>query len=269
VASKGYEVRKRRITKVGALVLSSTPLPLPSSEEITNVLLDTITSMGGVKALVFQSNKNIDEIVGLLKRVRLGREYFSNEAWPPCFASLDAIQNGNGTDEDEKVFVDIIEPWLGAVGSLKLDLLNILQTQLNGTHQDRLDLYPSSIRAPDGSAIPVTYNSETGPMASAKLQQFFGQQESPTVGPPGNAIPVSLILLSPSGKPLAQTIDLPFFWTETYPSVRAEMRGRYPKHPWPDDPMTAEATRLTKKQSNSDKGIDEMKESGKQRKKKR
>ena len=266
VASKGYEVRKRRITKVGALVLSSTPLHLPSSEEITNVLLDTITSMGGVKALVFQSNKNIE---GLLKRVRLGREYFSNEAWPPCFASLDAIQNGNGTDEDEKVFVDIIEPWLGAVGSLKLDLLNILQTQLNGTHQDRLDLYPSSIRAPDGSAIPVTYNSETGPMASAKLQQFFGQKESPTVGPPGNAIPVSLILLSPSGKPLAQTIDLPFFWTETYPSIRAEMRGRYPKHPWPDDPMTAAATRLTKKQSNSDKGIDEMKESGKQRKKKR
>ena len=106
VASKGYEVRKRRITKVGALVLSSTPLHLPSSEEITNVLLDTITSMGGVKALVFQSNKNIE---GLLKRVRLGREYFSNEAWPPCFASLDAIQNGNGTDEDEKVFVDIIE----------------------------------------------------------------------------------------------------------------------------------------------------------------
>lgn len=269
VASKGYEVRKRRITKVGALVLSSTPLPLPSSEEITDVLLDTINSLG-VKALVFQSNKNMDEIAELLKRVGLAQLYFSDETWPPCFASLDAIKNRNGTDEDEKVLVDMIEPWLGAVGSLKLDLLNILRTQLNRNHQDQLDLFPTSIRAPDGSAIPVRYNSEIGPMATAKLQQFFGQQDSPTVGPPGNAIPVSLILLSPSGKPLAQTIDLPFFWTETYPSVRAEMRGRYPKHPWPDDPMSAVATRLTKKQSTSEvQGIDEMKDRSKQRKKKR
>ncbi|KAL3764071.1 hypothetical protein ACHAW5_010441 [Stephanodiscus triporus] len=270
VASKGYEVRKRRITKVGALVLSSTPLPLPSSEEITDILLDTINSLGGVKALVFQSKKNMDEIAELLKRVGLAQLYFRDETWPPCFASLDAIQNRNETDEDEKVLVDMIEPWLGAAGSLKLDLLNILRTQLNRTHQDQLDLFPTSIRAPDGSAIPVIYNSEVGPMASAKLQQFFGQQDSPTVGPPGNAIPVSLILLSPSGKPLAQTINLPFFWAETYPSVRAEMRGRYPKHPWPDDPMSAVATRLTKKQSTSEvQGINEMKDRRKQRGKKR
>jgi ATP-dependent helicase HrpB len=264
VASKGYEVRKRRITKVGALVLSSTPLPLPSSEEITNVLLDTISSLGGAKALVFQLNKNMDEIVELLTRVRLAQEYNCNESWPPCFASLDAIRNGNGNDEDEKVFIDMIEPWLGAVGSLKLDLLSILRSQLTDTHQDQLNLFPTLIRAPDGSAIPVTYSSEIGPTASAKLQQYFGQKESPTVGPPGVAIPVSLVLLSPSGKPLAQTVDLPYFWNDIYPSVRAEMRGRYPKHPWHNDPTTATATRLTTKQSNNDgQVIDEKKERNK------
>ena len=146
--------------------------------------------------------------------------------------------------------LDMIEPWLGAASSLKgLDLLSILNSQLSSEQHYELDnFYPTKIVAPDGSSIPIQYKSETGPVAMAKLQQFFGQQESPRIGK-DNTIPVSLSLLSPSGKPLAETIDLPFFWKETYPSVRAEMRGRYPKHPWPDDPLTAVATKMSKKQS--------------------
>ncbi|KAL9185797.1 hypothetical protein ACHAXT_003574 [Thalassiosira profunda] len=278
VATKGYLVRKRRVMKVGSLVLDSTTLPSPSSEEVTEVLLDTIDSLGGVAALIpMQSKKNGVALTELQRRVNLARRCASDDEWPPCFASLEALQGGDGLEEDERIMTEVIEPWLGAAASLKdLDLRSILQMQITAEQQNQLDRYfPASIEAPDGSSIPISYDSETGPVASAKLQQFFGQQESPTVGPPGKTIPVSLSLLSPAGKPLAQTIDLPFFWSETYPSVRAEMRGRYPKHPWPEDPTTAVASRLTKKQQQIHSGdgnavpVDKRKERNKQRKKKR
>lgn len=124
-----------------------------------------------------------------------------------------------------------------------------------------LDQYfPTHIVAPDGTNVPLSYLNEI-PTASAKLQQFFGSSSSLSVGEPGKSTPISLTLKSPSGKTLAQTIDLPFFWKETYPVVRNEMRGRYPKHPWPEDPMNAIATHLSKKQlalQNGDQDVEKV-----------
>ncbi len=280
VASRGYEVRARNVVKVGSLELSSSPLPSPQPEEVSGILMDTITSLGGVnKALLsMQSKKNIQAITDLRQRIRLARKLTSDDEWPACFAALDKY-----SDENEEILLGLVEPWLAAAGSLKaVDMLQILESSIDPSQKIQLDRdYPRTIVAPDGSKIPLDYDNDP-PLASAKLQQFFGATESPTVGPAHNLIPIALSLLSPSGKnkPLAQTVDLPFFWKETYPAVRAEMRGRYPKHPWPEDPLNAEPTRLSKKalagknssKSTSSSGdttgaaVDKRKERSKQRK---
>ncbi|MBT2366663.1 ATP-dependent helicase HrpB [Streptomyces sp. ISL-10] len=103
------------------------------------------------------------------------------------------------------------------------------------------ELAPERIEVPSGSRIRVEYGGEQ-PVLSVKLQEMFGLRETPTIA----GVPVLVHLLSPAGRPAAVTADLASFWREGYRSVRAELRGRYPKHPWPQDPATAEPTRHTK-----------------------
>jgi ATP-dependent helicase HrpB len=260
VQSKGYEVRARKVTKVGHLELSSTTLPSPSSDEVAKVLVDTIVDLGGVyKAIIpLQPKKVIYSLSDLKHRIRLARKLTSEESWPPCFRALDNSEKGIQTAEDDKILLDLVEPWLIATGSLKgLDMFEILSSSLTAEQQAELDsIVPTKIVAPDGTPITVDYTNDT-PTVSAKLQQFFGTTNSPSIGPVNNLIPLSISLLSPSGKQLALCNDLHFFWKETYPSVRAEMRGQYPKHPWPEDPFTTEPSRLSKKQQQNQRIADD------------
>ncbi|WP_433548169.1 ATP-dependent helicase HrpB [Streptomyces sp. CA-294286] len=114
-----------------------------------------------------------------------------------------------------------------------------------GGEAGRLEEYaPERIQVPSGSRIRVDYGGEQ-PVLAVKLQEMFGLARTPRVG--GTAeVPVLVHLLSPAGRPAAVTADLASFWKEGYRGVRAELRGRYPKHPWPEDPMGVEATRFTK-----------------------
>ena len=273
VPSRGHEVRARRVLKVGSLELSSTPLPSPSTEAVTRVLLETIKKLGGVNVALVQSQskKKKQAIDGLRERVGLAVKMTSPEEWPGCFEQLDNGDFKHSVDED--VLMSLVEPWLAVTSSLKsLDIYQILLASFSVDQLSRLNTdFPTEIEAPDGSKIPVNY-SDGIPMTSAKLQQFFGATASPTIGPQHNTMPISISLLSPSGKPLAQTRDLPFFWNDVYPSVRAEMRGRYPKHPWPEDPMSAIPTRLSKRQQNRlsepEQKIDPRKAKSKQRRRK-
>jgi len=112
----------------------------------------------------------------------------------------------------------------------------------------RLDrLAPATWKVPSGRNVRLDYDADGAVKASVKLQELFGLAETPNLGSPPT--PVTFLLLAPNGRPVQTTQDLKSFWETTYPEVRKQLRGRYPKHPWPEDPWTAEATGRTKKRS--------------------
>jgi ATP-dependent helicase HrpB len=112
-------------------------------------------------------------------------------------------------------------------------------------------LAPERLLVPSGSSIAIDYGPPT-PVLAVKLQEMFGCAETPRIA--GGRQPLQLHLLSPAQRPLQVTQDLGTFWRNVYPEVKKEMKGRYPKHPWPDDPMTAIPTRFTKRHSGATAG---------------
>ncbi|MEV0133966.1 ATP-dependent helicase HrpB [Dactylosporangium sp. NPDC050688] len=122
--------------------------------------------------------------------------------------------------------------------------LRTLRAMLPWPAAQRLDeLAPERLRVPSGSLVRVDYSDPEAPVLAVKVQEAFGWLETPRVG--GGRVAVLLHLLSPAGRPVAVTRDLASFWRTGYPQVRAELRGRYPRHPWPDDPLAAAPTRRT------------------------
>ena len=103
---------------------------------------------------------------------------------------------------------------------------------------------PTHFTAPSGSHVPIDYEAEEGPKLSIRVQELFGLAAHPAIA--GGRVPLVIELLSPAHRPVQVTRDLPGFWRGSYEDVKTEMRGRYPRHPWPDDPLTAPATRRAK-----------------------
>ncbi len=161
-------------------------------------------------------------------------------------------------DVSDSALARHLDDWLGpeieqlATGRAvsAIDLLPAIRRLLPWPEATRLDdLAPERIPVPSGSSIRLTYpaaDDEAGqPVAAVKLQECFGLTETPRIA--NGRVPVLFHLLSPAGRPLAVTADLASFWAGPYAQVRAEMRGRYPKHPWPEDPLTHVATAKTKR----------------------
>ncbi|MAU41451.1 MAG: ATP-dependent helicase HrpB [Kordiimonas sp.] len=165
-------------------------------------------------------------------------------------------QHGDDSDDwpdlREATLYDGLEEWLEPyVTGLtrleqlqKLSLTDILRQQLTWEQQQMLDvLAPEHITVPSGSRLPIDYG-QSPPVLKVRLQEMFGAETTPTVV--GGKIALVIHLLSPAGRPLQITQDLKGFWHNSYPGVRAEMRGRYPKHHWPEDPFSIAPTRRTK-----------------------
>ena len=125
------------------------------------------------------------------------------------------------------------------------DLAAMLDALLPWTLRKRIDAEaPTHFAAPSGSQVPIDYEAEEGPKLSIRVQELFGLAVHPTIA--GGRVPLLIELLSPAHRPVQMTRDLPGFWRGSYKDVRTDLRGRYPKHPWPDDPLTAPATRRAK-----------------------
>jgi ATP-dependent helicase HrpB len=128
-----------------------------------------------------------------------------------------------------------------AQGAVSLDEVNLEAHLPPDLRRDLDRLAPKTIVVPSGRHVRLDYKDDGSVVASAKLQELFGLAESPRLGP--NREPVVLALLAPNGRPVQITQDLRSFWDRVYPEVRRELRGRYPKHPWPEDPWVAKPTR--------------------------
>lgn len=234
-------VLARRRVMLDSLILDDAPLSgrdLPS-EAVLAAVLEGIVPLG-LACLPWT-----EELRQWQARVMLMRRMEGDDSeWPDVSddALLNALQE-EGAD-------CWLAPWLNGITRRaqfsRIELDKALHALLPYASARRLEREaPTRLSVPSGSEVRIDYLPEGGPVLAVKLQEMFGQQESPAVC--GGRCPVVVHLLSPAGRPLQVTRDLAGFWRNGYAAVRAEMRGRYPKHPWPEDPLTAPATKKTNK----------------------
>ena len=232
-------VRAERQRTLGELVLASEPLTTLSDEQKGRCLLDGVRRKG-LHCLPWDEASE-----GLLARLRCAADWLSQHPWPAC------------SDDD---LLESLEQWLlpSVLGMTRLeqlkkvDLTAALRAQLSwplpGILDEQLPVYFS---APTGTRVRIRYVPGQAPAIPVRIQEMFGLAATPRVAE--GRIPLLVELLSPAQRPLQITADLAAFWAGSYEQVKKEMKGRYPRHYWPDNPLEAMPTRLTKKRMDQDK----------------
>ena len=254
-------VTGRRVRRLGALLLEEKVIGQPDPALVAHALLAYLQETG-------LSKLNWTAIARQLQqRLEFLRQHFKEVAGSSLLVSgLDALQPATRNQQpatseawpafDEETLTRELPVWLGPhLTGLKtldqvqrLDLLEPLLARLPGGWNQRqtLDrLAPAALEVPSGSHITLDYSDPAAPVLAVKLQELFGLTETPTVA--AGRVPLLLHLLSPGGRPAQVTRDLRSFWEKGYFEVRKDLKGRYPRHPWPDKPMEHIPTRLTKK----------------------
>ncbi|MDF2491000.1 MAG: ATP-dependent helicase HrpB, partial [Pseudomonas sp.] len=228
-------LRAERQRKVGELVLGREPLPGLDDDARARALLGLVRRKGLALLPWSPELRQWQARVALLRQLDLDAAAQSD--WPDL--SDEALL---GTLEDW------LQPYLGKVSRLshfaQLDLSSILRGLLPWPLPQRLDEWaPLHVHVPSGSNIRLDY-SETPPILAVRLQELFGLADTPRIAQ--GRLQVKLHLLSPARRPVQVTQDLANFWRATYTEVKKDLKGRYPKHYWPDDPLVAEATARAK-----------------------
>ncbi|UHC17372.1 ATP-dependent helicase HrpB [Methylobacterium currus] len=224
-------LRARAQRRLGAVSLAERILPVPPDADSAAILARGLAGLG-IGALPWsKAAQQWRERVMFLRSAE-------GEPWP---------------DLSDSHLAETLPDWLGPhlAGLTRLDeigadrLSDALHDLVPWSLRARLDAEaPTHIEVPTGSRIPVDYAAEGGPVLAVRVQELFGLTRHPTIG--GGTVPLVLHLLSPAQRPIQITRDLPGFWRGSWAAVRADMRGQYPRHPWPEDPTTAPPTRRAK-----------------------
>ena len=232
-SSREQAVLAQRERWLGAINLEARRLENPDSTRVAAAL------MTGIRELGLDSLPWNREARTLQTRMNFARSFDtgSSRPWPAV--------------RDAELLADLehwLAPWLAGMTRRdhwsRLDLQNALLGLLDWNQQQRLnELAPTHLTVPSGSRIPIDYSTDA-PTVAVRLQEVFGLHATPALG--GGKVPLTLQLLSPAHRPVQVTRDLASFWARGYAEVRKELKGRYPRHYWPDDPLTAEATARAK-----------------------
>ena len=230
-------VTARRQRRLDAIVLDDKPVADPAPDSVAAAMLEGLRSMG-LGALPWT-----DELRQWLARVRFvtALKIPTQDAWPDY--SDEAL--GNSLDT-------WLAPWLTDCSRrthlARLDLKAILRARLTATQSRQVDtLAPADLALPTGTRVGIDYLDANAPCASMRMQEVFGLASTPAIG--GGRVPVTFKLLSPARRPLQITRDLASFWRNAYSDVRKDMRGQYPKHYWPENPLDAEPIRGTRRRN--------------------
>ena len=224
------KVVAKRIERLGAIILSEKSTNDPDPQAVSEAVAAALARQG-LTLLPWRDD-------ALELRARLAFLHAIDPKWPDM--SDGALQ----ARADEWLAPHLVK--VRKKGDLaKLDLARLIGEMLTWEQRTKLDeLAPTHLEVPSGSRIRVDYTDTKAPVLAVKLQEVFGWLDTPRLG--GGKVPVTLHLLSPAQRPVQVTKDLANFWKNGYFEVRKDLRGRYPKHPWPEDPLTAPATKRAK-----------------------
>ncbi|HKA99947.1 MAG TPA: ATP-dependent helicase C-terminal domain-containing protein, partial [Methyloceanibacter sp.] len=230
----GASLRARRLRRLGAIALAEQPLAVAADDATARMLAQGAARLGIERLPWTKPLRQWRDRVMFLRRAEGGE-------WPDLSdAALTATA------------ADWLAPALAgktALGELASDdFAQALQGLLPWTLRRRLDAEaPTHFTAPSGSSVPIDYEAQEGPKLAIRVQELFGLDRHPSIA--AGRVPLVVELLSPAHRPVQVTRDLPGFWRGSYAVVKAEMKGRYPRHPWPDNPLAAVPTRRAKPRS--------------------